>query len=531
MDFISKGGYAEVFYDNENRDIYRRLPRINNTTKQLDISSFNDLIFTKSFEYTNYTPIIYKEKISKKHISFHMPYYGETLHHWVRNNSLETRNKYAAYILLQIVTGCIYLHKNAFFHSDIKPSNIMIETIYEECPEKLDTNDTTVNNEHKGTYVDLADDENDNDEEDDEDDREHEKKMKNVQRQRQIKDIVVRIIDFNISSIKVLWSDDIKMGWSYTIGTWNYSSPEIILYETPHNNSISWNIGTIAAFIIDEYPFIDHISEDMDRVLVKQDVWIKTMNDLYLEFPDHPPLSRKELYGTKWAKLIDSCTEWNNLDRWSIREIHAYIYSDLLCEEYKLFPTIVSPSCINTISPIEYKIEIVKINLEKRKELINMLYYFCKKMENMNIFPTAVAIFDRCLLPMNEKFLENIDYIIAGSVILSCFINNYEILLSDRDMSCLFSSFDCSNHMDVMLYMYYIGELLNWKLWEKPAHIIIIEQEEYLRCNIELFEYIRDAFILQQGKYTQNDIAIQVIDQIKENETRINQFEQYIESL
>lgn len=98
-------------------------------------------------------------------------------------------------------------------------------------------------------------------------------------------------------------------------------------------------------------------------------------------------------------------------------------------------------------------------------------------------------------------------------------------------MSCLFSSFDCSNHMDVMLYMYYIGELLNWKLWEKPAHIIIIEQEEYLRCNIELFEYIRDAFILQQGKYTQNDIAIQVIDQIKENETRINQFEQYIESL
>jgi hypothetical protein len=76
--------------------------------------------------------------------------------------------------------------------------------------------------------------------------------------------------------------------------------------------------------------------------------------------------------------------------------------------------------------------------------------------------------------------------------------------------------------------MYYIGDLLNWKLWEKPVHIIVIEHVPSLKKNDELFKYIRDVFICQNGKYTQNDVAMRVIEQINENTERINQLEQYI---
>ena len=45
MEFISKGGYAEVFYDTHHKDIFRRMPCIDKSTHELDFTSFNDLIF------------------------------------------------------------------------------------------------------------------------------------------------------------------------------------------------------------------------------------------------------------------------------------------------------------------------------------------------------------------------------------------------------------------------------------------------------------------------------------------------------
>ncbi len=483
MEFLSKGGYAEVFYDTERGDIFRRLPRINSSTRQLDITSFNDLIFTKSLEYTNYTPIIYNEKVSKEYVSFNMPNYGITLHEWVKENTIQIRQKYAPYILLQLIIGCIYFDKNAFFHSDLKPSNIMIETIFDNG-----NKDRTKNW------------------------KKYFKKGSNDTRA--IKDIIVRIIDFNSTSIRIIDNKDPIVYWANAIGTWNYVPPEIILHDTPYSNSISWTIGVIAAFIIDEYPFIDTITKEMDRTLVDQSKWIKTIEDWYINYPNNPPLLRKEWYDDKWKQVICSCIQWDNSIRWTLEHMYTCIFG-FIDDHMKSSPTILIPSNLSKIQPISYTIELADIPCEDRHRIVFLIYSICDKVGNMNLFPTAVAIFDRSIPLVNVNVIKNINWVAAGAFILSSFVNNLDLLCSRTNVSLILNTFACINKSHVLVYMYHIGDILEWKIWEKPVHIIVIERDERLKTHPKLFEYIRDAFLRPSRNYTQNEIANCVMKSIE----------------
>lgn len=464
MEFVSKGGYAEVYYDAVNSNIFRRLPRTLKNSRQMDATSFNDLIFTKTLEYTNCTPIVHSEDISKDYISFRMPHYGVTLHRWARANSPATRLRNAAHIMAQLIIGCIYLEQNAVFHSDIKPLNIMIETLEDG-------------------------------------------------------DLVVRIIDFNIASVKVIscGGHDIDLQWSKTIGTWSYTAPEITLYETPYNNSISWAIGLVAAFVIDTYPFVDVVPLDIEQNM-DQDVWCRKMSELHEMYPDHPPLLRSSWYGEKWQRLIHCCTEWSSGLRWSLSDIYSYLYSEIMTSDDRAKRGVLAPVDLQMVAvPIRHQICVVECPFVNRCETISTMYSVCSSIKNMNLFPTAVAIYDRYTAAVGKQdaiLVTGANYTGAACIILASFLNGCSLLGSRSQMTILMNSFSCTNKPNITAHICYVGGTLRWKLWEKPCHIYAAERDYRVRNHPGLYQCIRDILVSQTSVYTQEEVGNIVLDRL-----------------
>lgn len=501
MEYLSKGGYAEVFYDKVNGDIYRRLPRRNSETKQVEVSSFCDLIFTRSMEHTGYTPVIYNEEICKDYVSFRMPYYGVSLHHWVRQESIETRREYASFILLQVVLACIHFEKNAFCHTDIKPLNIMIETLY---PQDASNKDKCMNEwrnvlcHRRGDSI----EEDCGEESEDEDER--------VSKYR--KTLRVKVIDFNCSSVKTIDHKNQMREWSYGIGTWHYMPPEIILYEMPFTNSLSWTIGVIAAYIIEGYPFRELLKERNDKELLEQDVWKELVQQWCVDNQEHIVFPRNRYYGDTWNELIYHCTHWRCADRWCLTRIYNYIYDRLFDRTKPDILYVMPPHAIMNIHTTEHQIHTTRLPEELRVNVIETMYSICENMDKMMVFPTGVAIFDRiCYVMTEEEIQGKVAQLAAGSFLLSCFLNNVNILTSRTYMTRMLNSFACINRTHALAALCYIGQLLSWKLWEKPSHIYVIECEQTHHWDRSLFEHIKSVLIGIDGVYTQHWVAEKVL--------------------
>ena len=519
MEFLSKGGYAEVFYDRSRRDIYRRMPRRNQEQKQLDVSSFTDLVFTRTFEHTGCTPVIYGEQISKDFVSYRMPHYGISLHKWVRQENMNTRKRYAPYILLQIVLACIHFEKNGFFHSDIKPLNIMIETVYGNRNEDEGAAGSTKPEQDNGSSDDSNSHANSHANSDDYDQYYDIEDMGGSRSPRDsIQQLKVRVIDFNCSSIKTIDHKNQAREWSYGIGTWHYMPPEIILQEMPYDNSASWTIGVLAAYIIDAYPFADIIKNRTEKALLEQETWKELLNECAAANHEHIFLSRNRFYSDPWHELIYHCTHWRSANRWSLHSIYKYLYENLMNHNSHHASYIVAPSLLADISPIEHMIEIANSAIlpkEQRTSVINKMYTMCENMDKMTLFPTAVAIFDRALGEIGMDFVGKTWQLAAGSYLLSCFMNSVSILSSRTYMSRLLNTFSCINRTQALAALCYIGQLLSWKLWEKPSHIIVVEADASLRWDRSLFEHIRVVLVDAQGSYTQQRIAQEVLRRIR----------------
>lgn len=502
MELISKGGYSEVYYDPSKEEVYRRsykyypteinkvLTSTSNHTqfeKHLDISIINDLIFTKSFEYTGHTPVTHSETICEKYISFRMPHYGKPMYQWVHDYPIDIRKRYAPTILMDIIMTCIYFEKNGFFHSDLKPSNIMIETVLHN-PSQVDEENT-------------------------------------IHPDYDIEKLKVRVIDFNSSSVRILDEQNRNIHWANAIGTWNYCAPEIILYERPENTSICWTIGLLAATLIDTYAFTDFVNKEMQNTLVPQNTWKRLFGELYMKYPNHPPLSRKDFYDEPWQKLIINCTHWVQSKRWSLGELYNYVYYQLLNDIDKLkyeIPYIL----YEIIQPIQYTIHIGKLTKEKRSQIIQLIYNLCVRIKQMYLFATAVTIFDRCeCIIYDNEMMSNSNQIAGCSILLSACMSNVHILTSKSKLTML-TKFFAITHLDTFLHtLFSIGNYLQWKIWEKPAHIIVFDyfHKRHLSCLDNLtrknykviWEYIRDGFEIQKDYYTQQMIADCVIERIQ----------------
>lgn len=462
MNLVSRGGYSEVYYDSEKKEIYRRSARYKD--EGLDETSMCDIVFTKSFEYSGYTPIVHSETICDKYVSFRMPYYGISLHEWIYKYPYLIRKQYAPQIVMDIIIACMNFQKNAFLHSDLKPSNIMIETI-----------------------------------------------LKNIKNRKSIDGIIdrviVRVIDFNISGVKIVRK---RTEWTKTIGTWNFCAPEIIFGEVPNDNTTSWTIGIIASMIIDGYPFTDFIESDMLHNLVPQKEWQDLFLNIYNKYPQHPPLSREEWYDNSWYELIHECTHWTPKDRWGLQKIYNHIYNSMLDSNTK--KRYKHPNeILESIPVIEHIIPPRKRDPDKRKDIIHMIYDFCIRTRTINIFPTAISLFDR-----SDTFSIGEDFMIdaASCLLASSFMFDRNILSSKKITEILMSTFGISDENYLVDHMLFICKTMCYKIWEKPAHVIVAEHTPY---NKNMWEFTRDAFLCLEHHepYTQGMIARRVLDMLK----------------
>jgi serine/threonine protein kinase len=465
MKLISKGGYSEVFYDSINREVYRRTPKYfsfsNNNTlndKTIDMTGVSDLIFTKSFEYTTFTPVTHSETIGNRYISSRMPYYGQSLHEWNHTHPYHVREQNAPRIMLEVIMACMYFDTNAFYHPDLKPSNILV---YDE--------NMNSNQEH------------------------------------------IVIIDFNLSSVKIINEINNSTAWINTVGTWNFCPPEIILEEQPKNNSISWTIGVISAMILDDYPFSDVVSLDMQHNLIPQQEWKQLFIDLYKKYPDHPPLLRYEWYNEKWGKFIWNCTHWDNKKRWDLYEIYKYVYEELLDENDKKYYK--EPSIFyNSIDRIKHEVYINRTFQNARQRIIKLLYKICKKSKLMNVFPTAITIYDRYMSTIDEETTETYKrHIIGASFILSCSLFGLNTFEYEAIIKTLMENLELSDVNKIIENMHCICLGLDYNLWEKPVQIVVDDKKRKIIYNKKFWEHIRDAFIYHKDYYTQDLLAEYVL--------------------
>lgn len=458
MEKIYKGGYAEVFYDSEKDEIFRTLSKYHPKTKELDISTIGDLIFTRSLDYTGHTPVIHSEVIGKDKVTYRMPHYGMTLQEWVRKTTLEERWQHAAHMMDQIVTGCIYLEANGFMHTDLKPSNIM------------------VSKEPGGPRV--------------------------------------RIIDFNCISVREVQPKDPGAEWTPAVGTWNYCAPEIILHETPFHTSPSWSLALLAAYILDRYAFIDSITTEMNRTLVDQQVWCDLMDHWAAVHTDHPPLLRSEYYGDAWGRLIHEGTQWSVHTRWTLPQIRQYIREHLLEGECSCSGPGPGPSAPE-IHAISHMIDVSAVVPDLRRRAVAALYGLCEKMGRMNLFPAAMAIVDRVAPLLDSEMLVAIETVSAAAYLLGCAMYGLSVFSSRPHMSKILNHAGCVHRSIVTMYMFHLGELLSWRLWEKPAHVWVVDQDRAQIQNDKLFPYLRDAFLSQTGSYTQKGLAEEVLARLR----------------
>jgi hypothetical protein len=341
-----------------------------------------------------------------------------------------------------------------------------------------------------------------------------------------IKDICVRIIDFNSSSVRIINETDRVHQWTNAIGTWNYCAPEIILNETPYDNSISWTIGILASILIDKYPFCDFITKDYEHKLAPQDTWRKLFGNLYMKFPEHPPLLRKEWYGEPWEKLIWNTTHWCQIKRWTLYEIYKYCYCELI--NVKDRANYDNPFILyGNIPCIQHCICIDKLTHEKREKTIHLMYNLCMRIKQMNIFPTAVTMFDRCQSMIYENDVStNINRIACACLLISSCIFNASILLSKTKLPLLLRFFAMVHLDDLIQSMYSICQYLQWKIWEKPAHIIIDEYsyniDFELHYNRIFWQYVKEAFMHQKNSYTQHMVAEYAFEKIKAHHIKHN---------
>lgn len=468
METIAKGGYAEVFYDPTCNDVFRRMPRNNPHTGVMDISAMNDLVFTRSFEHTTLTPMVYSVEISKEYLSYRMPHYGTSLHQWTRTEPIDVRKRHAAGILMQIVQACLHFERNGFLHCDLKPSNIMIETKRQKS--------------ESDRSEDLSDDE------DEDDDRTP----------------MVHIIDFNCASVRMVDEETMEDTMSWGIGTWKYMPPEIILHERPCQKSISWTIGLLAAYIVDGFPFTGEYLQQKDNKLTEQEMWQLVMYDWHNKYPEHVPI--RSGYGDAWERLVHGCTHWNNADRWSLMTIHKHVHQELMKSD--------APSpwqSIEDVPMVERLIDASHLSESVRQHLVDRLYALCEETKNLNMFPTAVVLMDRACGVAEPEVMARPGLIAAAAFLFSGFMNSVDVLQSKKGMSKMSEYLGYIDQKQATSAMCYIAHCLRWALWEKPVHVILVDYGWRPRLDRQLFPRIRDVLLCQKGKYTQSRVAEEIL--------------------
>lgn len=263
------GGYANVYYSKDSNLVRKVQSRYLKTEDQRDIlhySTIVDLVMHNSLKTVPGLPIVFKHNFTTDTLQMVMPYYGKMLHTVISTVPQSGREQFTLHVATQLVDICLHLLHNGIQHTDLKPSNILLNT--------------------------------------------HDQ---------------VTIIDLNNVSTMALQNDQIT--WSEGIGTWNYAAPEIVYYSAPTDTSMVWSIGILLALMMtDSFP-LEKKQHPRKDTISRRKFW-QTTYKTFQKTNTYLPLPSKHqcVMSEQLQYIYERCTQFDPSDRLTMSELRSMIY-------------------------------------------------------------------------------------------------------------------------------------------------------------------------------------------------------------
>jgi serine/threonine protein kinase len=363
------GGYASIYYNSNINSVLKIQPLYNTIklyTYLCTSTLYESIIQHALINIPNVSSLDKYEISNNTYIAHYMPYYGITLHKYMKEyfeNNLIINIKEALSILLSITKVAIELYKKGMQHTDIKPTNILI------------SNTKTIT-----------------------------------------------IIDYNICSVKS--SGNTKYGWSYGIGTWCYCSPEIINYEEPSDTSIVWTIGLLIVFLYCGHPLSSKYKNIHDYK--KQSEWKAIFEDLKRNHSNGLPLSKNQIKHIPKGlyNIYTQCTYWNWRKRISLDQLYNLLLKELSPQlPSSSLSSIFGLNMIDSVtSKPDYESDYIipyKIEKEREAAFVN-IWKICKYTKRYDLLTRSLILFDKYPKYHTSHSIFGcvlIAYIISGSLL------------------------------------------------------------------------------------------------------------------
>lgn len=199
MNLLAKGGYGTVYVNNQRTNVVKVQPLYRQGS--LDFSGLCEIAFLHAIHRLHGAPRVNSVSIEdakgSDFLTLTMPYYGVSAHDWYQNTPFCSRAPHVPHIILQLCQFVSQLHELGVQHTDLKPTNILIDA------------------NRKAT-----------------------------------------LIDYNICAVSVVGARrPANAGsWTTSIGTWAYVAPEICEHNMPTDTSAVWSLGVLMACLYDGHP-------------------------------------------------------------------------------------------------------------------------------------------------------------------------------------------------------------------------------------------------------------------------------------
>lgn len=298
------------------------------------------------------------------------------------------------------------------------------------------------------------------------------------------------MIDYNCMSMKIVYEK--QLVWVNSIGTWMYVAPEVACEERITNTSIVWSLGMILLCMLGAYPVhpknYPNIVEK--ETISKRKSWIMILKNIFLQesepyfassiatVPDiYQPILSKIFYQhpEKRISLQELYTLWKDTFQLrGIEDIQTAYYHEIVVKPFVGW------------SPTD------------RTDILEQVYYFCHRWNQLYKMCSIIHILDH----FSEHICKGYEHLVfvAAWNIVSCWMNQH-ICQHIEIYEYIENKYKIRTD-DTAEMTWVICDTLQWNLYEKPADVWLVEQNQEVD-----YEHLVQVFIEQTKPYSMKSLV------------------------